>query len=295
VLDVNNLSIDQTMRASTLIRNAKQVLRRYGIRPKKSLGQNFIIDPKALRHVIKAADLTGGDTVLEVGTGLGTLTVHLANEVTKVVSVELDSRLIPILIEVLEPYENIELVFGDILEVDLPSLLGDDPYIVVANIPYNITSLLIRRLLETQSPPKRLVLTMQREVAERITAEPGSMSLLAVSVQLYGRPRIMAQIPSSAFYPQPQVDSAVLRVDLYEEPVLPQELTTLIFDLARAGFQQKRKKLRNALKHRLNVPVEVIERWLIDAEIPPASRAQELSLEAWRRLALVVSKELDNS
>ena len=273
--------------------NTKRMLRRYGIRPKKSLGQNFIVDPKALARIVKAADLTGNEVVLEVGAGLGTLTVQLANEVFKVVSVELDSRLIPILMEVLEPYENVELVFGDILEVDFSSLIGDESYIVVANIPYNITSILIRRLLETDNPAKRVVLTLQREVAERITAAPGSMSLLAVSVQLYGRPRIMDQIPSSAFYPQPQVDSAVLRVDLYEEPIFPRELTSLIFDLARAGFQQKRKKLRNALKHRFTEPVGVLETWLKNAEIPPDSRAQELSLDAWGRLADVVSKESD--
>ena len=271
--------------------NARKLLQKYKIRPNRRLGQNFLVDPRALSRVIAAAELTGNETVLEVGAGLGALTCRLAEMARLVVTVEVDQRFLPLLEEVTGYYENVRLVCGDILELNLMTILGEDEYAVIANIPYNITSALIRRFLENEKPAKRIVLTVQREVAERIVAKPGSLSLLAVSVQIYGDPQITAHIPAKAFYPKPKVDSAVLRVDLHSEPIVEQALLPTLFQLTKAGFSQKRKQLRNALAGGLRLSPSVVVEWLQMAAIPPTSRAQELGLEAWIRLTHVVMEE----
>jgi 16S rRNA (adenine1518-N6/adenine1519-N6)-dimethyltransferase len=271
--------------------DARKLLRKHNIRPNRRLGQSFLVDHEALAKVVAAADLTGEETILEVGAGLGALTCRLAESARQVIAVEVDQRLLPLLREVICDYENVRLVSGDILELDLATLIGDGEYAVIANIPYNITSALIRYLLEAEKPAGQMVLTVQREVAERIVAQPGSLSLLAVSVQIYGKPQIAARIPAEAFYPKPKVDSAVLRVDVHPKPIVVQELLPTLFRLARAGFGQKRKQLRNALTGGLHVSRSVVMEWLERAEIPPKARAQELGLEAWARLAQIVVGE----
>ncbi len=268
--------------------NARAILRRYGIRPNPRLGQNFLIDSGALAKVVAAAELTGDETVLEVGAGLGALTRRLASEARQVIAVEFDRRLFPILEQMVSNLENVQLIAGDILSLDLETLIGEQPYRVVANIPYNITSILIRRLMESPRPAERVVLTVQREVAQRIVAKPGAMNLLAISVQLYGEPHVVARIPARAFYPKPKVDSAVLRVDIHPEPRVSRLLIPQLFRLARAGFNQKRKQLRNSLAGGLCVAPAQIDVWLEEAALRPRSRAQELSLEAWAGLAQVV-------
>ena len=239
---------------------------------------------EALSAVVDAANLRSDETVLEIGAGIGALTMCLAQAAKRVVAVEIDSRLLPALNEVVGDLPGVQIVQADILDLDLEALMGEGPYTVAANIPYNITSLLIRRLLEAPTCPQRLVLTVQREVAERIVAAPGQMSLLALSVQLYGAARIMALIPAASFFPQPKVDSAVLRVDLHAEPLLPMESIPVFFRLARAGFQQKRKQLHNALAAGLSIPGQQAATLLEMARIPPRARAQELGLDDWARL-----------
>ena len=272
--------------SSTL--NARAILRRYGIHPNPQLGQNFLVDAGALEKVIAAAEFTGDEIVLEVGAGLGALTCRLAREARQVIAVEFDHRLIPVLEQTVESLGNVQLIVGDILSLDLEKLINEQSYLVVANIPYNITSILIRRLMESPRAAERVVLTVQREVAERIIAKPGAMNLLAISVQLYGEPSIVARIPARAFYPKPKVDSAVLRVDVHAEPKVSRMLIPQLFRLARAGFGQKRKQLRNALAGGLDTPPTQIEAWLEEAAIRPQSRAQELSLDDWACLAQVV-------
>lgn len=260
------------------------LLRQYGLRPNKTLGQNFLHDEAALTQVIEAAQIKPQDTVLEIGPGLGGLTRLLAIQANKVVAVEIDSHLIPILKKVLAEFSNVLLYEGNILSLDIDSLVGISDYLVVANIPYNITSMLIRHLLESRFPPRRLVLTLQKEVAQRICANPGDMSLLALSVQVYGHPEIIAHISSAAFYPPPQVDSSVLRIDRYPAPLIPPPELGAFFQLIKAGFSQKRKTLRNSLAAGLHLNASSTEAMLKQAQIDPMRRAETLSLTEWHQL-----------
>jgi len=264
-----------------------RLLRQYGLRPDQRLGQVFLVDPVALRRVTEAADITKSDTVLEIGAGLGSLTRYLAVRAGSVIAVELDANLIPPLEHVLSPYHNVLVVQGDILELDLAQLIQAPDYLVVANIPYYITSALIRHLLDSSVRPKRIVLTVQREVAARICAAPGEMSLLALSVQVFGQPQIMAHIPAGAFYPSPKIDSAVVRIDLYPSTVIPSPLLETFFHLARAGFSQKRKTLRNSLTGGLALKPSEAERLLQAAGLDPRRRAETLNLDEWGRLATI--------
>jgi len=263
------------------------LLRQYGLRPDKRLGQNFLIDNASIRKVIEAAGLQAQDTVLEIGAGLGNLTRHLATLTRQVVAVELDDRLIPALQQVLAPFKNVRLIQGDILSLSPIELFHpplESSYQVVANIPYYITSALIRRLLEANPPPERICLTVQLEVAERICANPGDLSLLALSVQLYGSPRIATRIPAGAFYPSPKVDSAVVRVDLYPKPLIPSGQIEIFFKLTKAGFSQKRKTLRNSLANGMHLPATQVADLLRATGIDPQRRAETLSLAEWKAL-----------
>lgn len=260
------------------------LLRAHGLRPKKGLGQNFLVDDAALRQVVAAGAIDPASTVLEIGPGIGHLTRYLACAARRVVSVELDAELIPILRAVLAVYTNVTLIQGDIMRQD-PAALGiENGYLVVANIPFYITSALIRRLLETPIKPARLVLTVQEEVAERICAGPGDLSLLALSVQVYGLPKIAARIPAAAFYPPPDVDSAVLRIDLFSQPRIMAGQLDVFFRLIKAGFSQKRKTMRNAMAGGLAWEPGRAATLLAAAGIDPQRRAETLSLDEWSSL-----------
>ncbi len=269
--------------------NIPELLRRYGLRPDKGLGQNFLIDEGALQRVAAAADIQPSETVLEIGPGLGSLTRHLAQYARRVVAVELDGALLPPLKEVLSPFANVCIIHGDILQQDPAALVAEadqPPYgcRVVANIPYYITSAVIRHLLESRLPVRKIVLTIQREVAERITSGPGDLSLLALSVIVYGRPQIVGHIPAGAFFPPPKVDSAIIAIDLYPQPRIPANQLDDFFRLAKAGFSQKRKTLRNALSGGLAWSPEKARAVLETAGIDPRRRAETLSLEEWQAL-----------
>lgn len=270
---------------------------RAGLRPKKSLGQNFLADERALARIADAAELTPQDTVLEIGPGLGTLTRHLAERAGRVVAVELDASLIPILHQTLAPYPNVEIIHRNALEFQISDacLSPTDPrlveqrrpfsYKVVANIPYNITSQVVRHVLETEARPALVVLTIQREVAQRIVAEPGHLSLLAISVQLYGRPSIVGHIEAGAFYPPPQVDSAIVRIEPYARPSVDVPDTAHFFAVVKAGFAQRRKQLHNALAAGLARPPGEVADALERARVDGRRRAETLSLDEWARLA----------
>ena|SRR5687768_7672066 len=266
--------------------NAAALLKRYGLRAHKGLGQNFLQDPLALEKIIDAAEIQPTDTVLEIGPGLGSLTRYLAISAKQVVAVELDLGLLAPLKAVLSPYQNVRVIQGDILKLSPNDLITEKDYLVVANIPYYITSAVIQHLLEHDPKPRRIVLTVQREVAQRICAAPGDMSLLALSVQVYGKPRIATRIPAGAFFPAPKVDSAVLSIDIYSTPQVKPELLNTFFQLIKAGFSQKRKTLRNSLSSGLRIsPVEAAD-LLTRANIDPQRRAETLSIEEWEGLSL---------
>ena len=265
--------------------NAETLLKRHGLRARKSLGQNFLQDPLALEEIVSAAEIQPTDTVLEIGPGLGSLTRYLAVAAKEVYTVELDLKLLPTLQAVLTPYPNVRLIQGDILKLSPKDLIAEKDYLVVANIPYYITSAVIRHLLETDPKPRRIVLTVQKEVAERICATPGDMSLLSLSVQVYGRPRIAARIPASAFFPAPKVDSAVLSVDIYPAPLIKPELLHIFFKLIKAGFSQKRKTLRNSLSSGLHISPTNAADLLMSVDIDPQRRAETLSIEEWQTLS----------
>jgi len=268
--------------------NAANLLKRHGVRAHKGLGQNFLQDPLALEEIISAAQIQPTETVLEIGPGLGSLTRYLAASAKEVVAVELDLNLLPLLKAVLTPYPNIRLIHGDILKLSPKDLITEKDYLVVANIPYYITSAVIRHLLETEVKPRRIVLTVQKEVAERICAKPGDMSLLALSVQVYGNPRIAARIPASAFFPEPKVDSAVLCVDIYSATLIQPELIDTFFRLIKAGFTQKRKTLRNSLSSGLHISPMAAADLLTSAGIDPQRRAETLSIEEWQVLSEII-------
>jgi 16S rRNA (adenine1518-N6/adenine1519-N6)-dimethyltransferase len=270
--------------------NIPSLLRRYRLHPSKGLGQNFLEDDSALRKIVAAAHLAPEEAVLEIGPGLGSLTRYLALSAHSVTTVELDRKLFPVLENVLAPYNNVHLVQGDILALD-PSILVDTPgYVVVANIPYYITSAVIRHLLESKCQPSRIVLTVQKEVAGRICARPGDMSLLALSVQVYGEPVVGAVIPAGAFYPSPKVDSAVLSIRIYPQPLIPRQRLEVFFTLIKAGFSQKRKTLRNALSGGLHIAPAASQALLSAAGIDPMRRAETLDLVEWGNLADEYSK-----
>ncbi len=267
--------------------NPRALLRHFGIQPRKSLGQNFLVSEAAAWRIVTAARLEPSDVVLEVGPGLGALTVCLARSVERVVAVELDAQLIPVLEYTLASYSNVKLVHSDILAQEPASLVEARRYKVVANIPYYITSALIRHLLASDTRPVLMVLTVQEEVARRIVAEPGEMSLLALSVQLYGKPEIVTRLKPGSFFPSPQVASAVVRVDLDPagRPALGLGDETRLFRIARAGFGQRRKQLRNALAAGLGWSRERVEAALAQAGVAPQRRAETLSVDEWVALA----------
>lgn len=265
----------------------KALLRELELRPRKRLGQNFLTDRGVLKQILAAAEISSEDDVLEIGAGLGMLTEALAERAQRVVAVEVDEGLVAILRARLESLPNVRVVLGDILSLDIANLMREgnapeaSPYKVVANIPYYITSAVLRHILEASVRPQLIVLMVQKEVAQRVVAGPGQMSLLAVSVQFYGLPRLVARVPARAFYPAPKVDSAIVRIDPHRQLPIEDGEIAAFFEVVRAGFAQRRKQLRNALAHGLSLPRDDVSRAMGRAGIEERRRAQSLSLADW--------------
>ncbi len=251
------------------------------MRAKKSFGQNWLRDEYTLDQIIDSADISREDTVLEVGPGLGYLTSKLASKAGNLVCVEADHDLIPHLIHQYGQVSNVEIVQADILKYDLTKLPKD--YLVVANIPYYLTSNLIRQFLESKNPPIRMVLMVQKEVAERITATPGQMSTLSFSVQYYATAEIVATVAKELFEPIPKVDSAIIKISQRNEHAFKAD-TKNLFRLVKAGFGEKRKMLRNSLAGGLQISTSQAEDLLKQSGLQTTVRAQELSLEQWQIL-----------
>jgi len=264
--------------------SASATLRRHALRPRKSLGQNFLRDRSYLTSIVGALNLSSEDQVLEIGPGTGVLTRALAEQAGRVVAVELDRSLVAALRSELGAESNVEIVEGDALSFD-PDKYFSGPYKLAGNIPYYITGPIIRRYLELPSQPRAMVLMVQREVAQRLTARPGDMSLLGLAAQFYADVRAVVRVPRRAFHPAPKVDSTVVLLTPRPTPV-PLELRDSFFSLARAGFGSKRKTLGNALSHGLGTTRDEARDLLNRADVDPQRRAETLSLEEWASLTL---------
>ena len=253
-------------------------------RARKSLGQHFLVDRGVRNRIVEAAELSQGDVVVEVGPGRGFLTKALAERAGAVVAVELDESLALGLAERLGG-GNVRVVHGDARDVEIEPLAGDArAYKLVANLPYYAASPIVRRFLEAQRKPGLMVVMVQREVAETMAAGPGRMGILSVAVQVYGSPRLVRRVPPRAFRPAPKVWSSVVRIDVYNSPVVGFASAEGFFQVVRAGFSAPRKQLRNSLANGLGIAGDLAEAALAGAEIDPTRRAQTVSVEEWGRL-----------
>ncbi|KKR21844.1 MAG: Ribosomal RNA small subunit methyltransferase A [Candidatus Moranbacteria bacterium GW2011_GWA2_39_41] len=266
--------------------------------PKKSLGQNFLRDEVVLHKIIAASDLGSEDFVIEIGPGEGVLTEQLAKHTKKVVAIELDGDLMPQLTEKFATQKNVEFIHADILNINLPALIENHiknvetrhclvstpvNYKLIANIPYYITSPIIRLFLEQENQPKKILLMIQKEVAERIVASKGQMSILSISVQYYGMAEILFRVNKEAFFPVPKVDSAVIKITPNRK--FNKELDKKFFRLVKAGFSAKRKTLANNLANSLQLDKDLVSEKLKALSLNENARAQELDIADWQRLA----------
>ena len=263
----------------------QHILNRFKLRADKKLGQNFLIDENVVRQIVESAELSEADTVLEVGPGIGTLTQGLAESKAKVVAVELDTRLLPVLATTLEGYDNVRVVHGDILKVNIMDEVGAPEFKVCANLPYYITTPIIFALLEKRLPMERLVAMVQKEVAERMAAQPGGKEYgaLSVAIQYYTEPEIAFIVPPTSFIPAPAVDSAVIVCKRRSKPPVEVCDEALFFRVVKAAFSLRRKMLSNSLKN-MGIKGEQVTKWLELAGVDGKRRAETLSLEDFAKL-----------
>jgi len=283
---------------SRLLEETKKTLKENNLVPKKSLGQNFLIDEVYLKKIIEASRIKNDEILVEIGAGLGTLTKELAKRAKRVIAIEKDEKLINVLKKILqkEKINNIELIQGDILKIKLP-ILDTQQYKVIGNLPFYITAPIIRLFLEHENPPKEMILTVQKEVAQKISQHPPKMNLLAVSVQIYAKPKIIDYIPKNSFFPKPKIDSAIIKITplnwqkIFIEP--PSEfkskeqidiLRALFFKIVKIGFSHPRKTIINNLTMGLNSDKKEIEKWLLACDIQPNQRAETLTINDWVKL-----------
>ncbi len=270
----------------------RQLLRQFGVKPRKSLGQHFLIDETVLECILSAAELNPGDIVVEVGPGLGILTEGLAKQGAQVIAVELDRKLVTLLKRRLTAFPDVKIINADILRVTPRQILESKSavsalfqgYKVIANLPYYITSPLLRHFFEALPQPSEMIVMVQKEVGEAMVAKPGNMSLLSVKTQFYSKPTIVSYVPPSSFYPPPKVDSVILRLDVYSQPPLEIPNPASFFDVVMHGFSSPRKQLRNSLAHSLDMPPSQVTLLLEQTGIEGERRAETLSLEEWREL-----------
>ena len=263
----------------------QHILNRFKLRADKKLGQNFLIDENVVRQIVAAAELSEADTVLEVGPGIGTLTQGLAESKARVVAVELDTRLLPVLATTLNGYDNVRVVHGDILKVNIMEEVGAPSFKVCANLPYYITTPIIFALLEKRLPKERLVAMVQKEVAERMAAQPGGKEYgaLSVAIQYYTEPEIAFIVPPTSFIPAPAVDSAVIVCKRRSKPPVEVCDEALFFRVVKAAFSLRRKMLSNSLKN-MGIKGEQVAKWLELAGVDGKRRAETLSLEDFAKL-----------
>ena len=273
----------------------QEILKKYGFSFKKSLGQNFLIDPNILRNIVSHANLTENSGAIEVGPGIGALTEHLARAAKKVVSFEIDQRLLPVLEDTLSPYDNVKIIHSDILKADVPAVIaeempGIEDIMVVANLPYYVTTPILMKLLNDRLPIRGFVVMMQKEVADRITAKPGTKAYgsLSIAIQYYCTAEVAMVVPKTVFMPQPNVDSAVIRLIRHEKPPVEVIDEDFLFEVSRASFAQRRKTILNNLQNGLpngKQKKDEIIRALEQVGVDPTRRGETLSIEEFGRLA----------
>jgi len=293
------------LKTESLLSQTRRLLRQSNLRVKKGLAQHFLVDETVLETITAAAELTTSDVIMEIGPGLGILTRELAKQSGLVIAIELDRKLAVILEQTLSSFDNVAIINDDVLKIDPAALLREQKaklppavntpgnYKVVANLPYYITSPVLRHFLEASVQPQIMVVMVQKEVAEVIVAKPGQMSVLSISVQLYGEPRIISHVPAGCFYPAPEVDSAILRIDVYPQPAVAVAVDDRdsFFELVRAGFTASRKQIGNSLAQGLGKPKAEILPLLTRASIAPQRRAETLTIEEWARLLSIFNEE----
>jgi 16S rRNA (adenine1518-N6/adenine1519-N6)-dimethyltransferase len=290
-LSVLSMDKESPAGSDSLLVLTKKLLRRFGIRVKKGLGQHFLIDEKVLETIVDTAALTPADTVIEVGPGLGILTARLAEKAGWIIAIELDNRLADLLTRTL-PYDNIVVLNEDVLGTSPAGLLESEAprfpaaltsYKVVANLPYYITSPVLRHFLEAPVRPQTMVVMVQKEVAGAICAGPGRRSVLSIAVQFYGRPSLVTLVPAASFYPAPEVDSAVVKIDVFPRPPFDVDQESF-FRLVRAGFSAARKQVANSLALGLGLPKNDVLGVLSKEGVAPQRRAETFTLEEWAEL-----------
>jgi len=287
----------------------RKLLKKYQIKPSKRLGQNFLVDEKVLQKIIKTANLSPEDIILEIGPGIGTLTKELAKRAKKIIAVEKDREMVEILSETLKDYNNVKVVNDDVLKIENWKFIGYwkatlrgvcrfapsreiGNFKVVANLPYYITSPVIRKFLEMDNSPKIMVLMVQKEIAQRICAKPPNMSILAIAVQFYAKPEVISFVSKESFWPSPKVDSAIIKIIPKErstfstlvENVNQKNFEKRFLKLVKAGFSQPRKQLANNLSKVLKLDKAKANSWLLKNNIKPTQRAETLSIRDWIRL-----------
>jgi len=273
----------------------QEILKKYGFSFKKSLGQNFLIDPNILRNIVSYADLTKESAAIEVGPGIGALTEHLAREAGKVVSFEIDQRLLPVLEDTLSPYDNVKIVHSDVLKADVVNIIKEEladykDIMVVANLPYYVTTPILLKLLMENLPIRGMVVMMQKEVADRISAVPSTKAYgsLSIAVQYYMKAEVVMTVPKTVFMPQPNVDSAVLRLTRHVEPPVKVIDESFLFEVTRSSFAQRRKTILNNLQSQLpngKEKKEQILSALAEVGIDPTRRGETLSIVEFGQLA----------
>lgn len=278
----------------------KEIIEKHGFRFSKSLGQNFLIDGNIIDKIIEGSNINAGDGIIEIGPGIGTLTQKLCENAEKVVAIELDNNLLPILEETLGDYNNVEIIHGDVLKVDLHQLirekLEDRMVKVVANLPYYITTPIIMKLLEEKLDIDKIVVMVQKEVAFRMKALPGNKDYgaLSVAVQYYSKPEIIVDVPQNVFMPRPNVDSAVIMLDVYKAPAVQVKEQKLFFRVVKAAFGKRRKTLLNALANSIDLKKEEIEAVLKRSEIDPMRRGETLDIAEFARISDEIYNAMNN-
>ncbi len=260
-----------------------RLLRRYRIYTRRSLGQNFLIDQTVLDRIVSTAKPNSDDLVVEIGAGTGELTEQLAERAQRVLAIEIDPKLVQLLGDRFTDRDNVEIIQQDATTVDMADLTGGEPYRVIGNLPYSVASPILRTLLESSHPPTQILAMLQREVALRLVAPPGRYNLLGISVLIYAEPELCFEVPATAFFPSPEVSSAVVRLNVRASPLVPDHRDEF-FRIVSAGFAHSRKQIHNSIPRVLWSAENVIDDVLLEAKIDPQLRAQNLTIDDWIRL-----------